>query len=723
MIILPLRPETNERYAPIGTIAMMLVNVLVHVIWGRGDPVALEPYLLDFQSVQPLQWLTSAFLHADWMHLIGNLVFLYVFGALVEDFLGRWFVPAYLFLALASGALEQGLCLLENREGHALGASSAIYGLIAMATLWAPRTHISTFVWFIVIRRPQVMPIRVMWLAGYFMVLQIITVLLTNGEPSSEFLHACGIAAGLVLGFLCLHQRWIDTDGEDVLATGPKRGAKSAIVVPTVTWDEQAARLDAAAAAGQCRVALAAYEVLRREYPARLPSMSVLERLMELCEESLDFHRAAAIADRALAAGPVSDVLLLRYARVSGVHQGNVDAGLAMVATIDVNQLPEDVRGELAQLSTRLERRRRPGAPITTRIAHMLLVVLLLGGLGARTYAEEQNAAELHPLTGRVVLAGGAAITLTQSSVYVTWSDLSQFLALPPTPTPAAGEEPLGVIFPAQAIEAMYEQRERNGSPDAWQQRSQQAIMCLGAIQVFWADGWIDLSQPLPSAAQLLADFQFQAQVISNRHLLGPGVSLTYDGFGQEPVLNARDGTLAWSIRLQILGQGILAEHAHHSCHLGARGVLALICEDVEVSDPSIRHLKTADLMQKAASQISWEPKSGYTTTLPDGVGERTGGFRRLMQPRLTFGHDTDELDFHRGLGFVWIVILLPLGAVLFLIWRWVTKTMQPPVRTSAVTSSAVTSDVNRCPACGSPVTVATPRCVACGTSLIRRSG
>ena len=72
MIILPLRPETNERYAPIGTIAMMLVNLLVHVVWGRGDPVALEPYLLDFQSVQPLQWLTSAFLHADWMHLIGN---------------------------------------------------------------------------------------------------------------------------------------------------------------------------------------------------------------------------------------------------------------------------------------------------------------------------------------------------------------------------------------------------------------------------------------------------------------------------------------------------------------------------------------------------------------------------------------------------------------------------------------------------------------------------
>ena len=75
---------------------------------------------------------------------------------------------------------------------------------------------------------------------------------------------------------------------------------------------------------GGGKVIAAAYEVLRREYPARLPGMPVLERLMELCEESLDFHRAAAIADRALAAGPVSDVLLLRYARVSGVHQGNV---------------------------------------------------------------------------------------------------------------------------------------------------------------------------------------------------------------------------------------------------------------------------------------------------------------------------------------------------------------------------------------------------------------
>lgn len=733
MLIIPLRPETNERHAPVGTIAMMVVCLLVHLIWGRGDPEALMPYLLDFQDIQPVQWLTSAFLHGDWMHLIGNLIFLYVFGTLVEDYLGHWFVPAYLFLAIASGALEQALCLLENREGHALGASSAIYGLIAMATLWAPRAHISTFIWWIIIRRPQVYRVRVMWLAGYFMAVQLITVLLTKGEPSSEFLHACGIVAGLVLGFLCLRERWIDTDGDDVLGTGkPQPAAVPLAVVPTVPWEEQAARLENAVANGQGRVALAAYDVLRREYPTRLPEMPMLEHLMDLCEEALDFHRAAAIAERALAAGPVSDGLRLRYARISGVHQGDVDAGLAQLAAIDRENLPEAARSEFAHLSTRLERRRRPGSPTTTRVTRALLVVALVCGLGGQAHAEVGPAlleeVELHPLSGRIELAGGASLMLAKDSLYVPWSDLRLFLKLPPDPTP--NHEPLGMIFPDEAIDGMYQLRDRAGTREGWLQHAPQILMCFGGIQVFWAEGWIDMSQSLPSAAQLLDDFQTQAAVISNRNLLGPGVSLTFDTWGQEPVYNAKDGILAWSIRLQIMGQGGgIAEHAHHSCHLGAKGVLALICEDMEILDPSVRHLKIPELMKKAASQVTWEKGSGYTTTLPDGVGERTGGFRRLMQPRLTFGNDKDELDYHRGLGYVWIVILLPLAAVLFLSARWLMKVANPTRSSQSIgplssqpSGLPQTQDAaNRCPACGNPVTAGTPRCLSCGSSLLRR--
>jgi membrane associated rhomboid family serine protease len=366
-IALPFRPDASWRHPPVGTVAMMLANLLVHIFWGQRGPEALEPYLLDFQAIHPLQWLTSAFLHAGWMHLCGNLVFLYVFGAIVEDFLGHWFIPAYVLLAFSSGALEQCITLLEHHQGHALGASSAIYALLAMATLWAPRTHVSTFIWALGIR-PRVVNIRVMWLAGCYMVVQVISVWLQGGEPSSEFLHSCGIVAGLLLGFLCLRERWIQTGGDDLFSLGKPRQQDTAppTLPPSVAWDEQVARLNTAIASKENRIALAAYDVLRREHPTRLPAMPVLEQLMHMCEERLDYHRAVAIAERAMTMGPISDSLRLRYARISGMHLGDAKAGLAQLANINKDQLADIDRHEYEQLHARLERRRRTEKPCAT---------------------------------------------------------------------------------------------------------------------------------------------------------------------------------------------------------------------------------------------------------------------------------------------------------------------------------------------------------------------
>lgn len=357
-IILPYRPDASWRHPPNGTIAIMLALLLIHIVWGRGDPAALEPYLLNFQSLAPLQWLTSAFLHADWFHLCGNLVFLFVFGAIVEDYLGRWLIPAYLLMAVSSGALEQCISLLEHRQGYALGASSAIYALVAMATLWAPRTHVSTFIWVIPLR-PHWVRIRVLWLAGCYMFMQVLSVWIQGGEPSSEFLHACGIVVGLGLGFLCLREKWVQTNGEDLLAQEPPRRSVDPPPVAGVPWEEQAARLEAAAVSGELRVALAAYEVLRRDHPLRLPAMPVLERLVALCEDHLDFDRAVAITERALAVGPVSDVLRLRFARICGVHLGDADGGRAQLDLIRATDLPDGDRAAYAQLRSRLERRNR----------------------------------------------------------------------------------------------------------------------------------------------------------------------------------------------------------------------------------------------------------------------------------------------------------------------------------------------------------------------------
>ena len=91
----------------------------------------------------PLQWVTSPFLHADLMHLIGNMIFLWAFGLVIEGKLG-WlrFAALYLGMGVAQSAFEQ-VCTLGFGEGGSLGASAIIYGLMVMAMVWAPRNEMS----------------------------------------------------------------------------------------------------------------------------------------------------------------------------------------------------------------------------------------------------------------------------------------------------------------------------------------------------------------------------------------------------------------------------------------------------------------------------------------------------------------------------------------------------------------------------------------------------
>lgn len=728
-IVLPYRPDASWRHPPRGTVGIMLSLLLIHIVWGRGGPDALEPYLLNFQALAPLQWLTSAFLHADWFHLCGNLVFLFVFGAIVEDHLGRWMIPAYLLLAVSSGALEQCISLLEHRQGFALGASSAIYGLVAMATLWAPRTHVSTFIWAIPLR-PRTVRIRVLWLAGCYMVLQVLSVWIQGGEPSSEFLHACGIVAGLGLGFLCLREKWVQTDGEDLLAPEqPRRGADP-VVAPGVPWEEQAARLDAATASGECRVALAAYEVLRRDHPTRLPGMPALERLVALCEENLDFHRAVAITERALAAGPISDALRLRFARICGLHLGNAETGLAHLSQIRSADLPDRDQMAFVQLRSRLERRIHQEPSMHAPLLPLALLTALAGlGLTAQAATDQRPPAlepiELQTATGRISLPGGAAITLPEDVLYVTWPELQRFFILPPPSSMSF--TPLGTVITEENLALLSDKRNRALSRGEWEQVSIDALVRYDLIQVFWDDGWIDTAEPLPAPGQLLADLQLQSQVINNRQLAGPGVQIGFDFWEREPAFDSKRGVLTWSIHMgwSVKGLGApggagVSVRSIHACHLGARGVLHLLCEDANPAVPTFAlHKSTLDRMKEISDQVTWDKQCGFVSTQPLDVGERVGGFRRLVQPRIIFTNSNDELVFRRGLGYAWILIILPIAAAILIFLRWCKGIAQSTRRPS----STIPGAADRCPKCGTSIPPAAARCLACGTSLARQQG
>ncbi|MEL6109733.1 MAG: rhomboid family intramembrane serine protease, partial [Planctomycetota bacterium] len=121
----PYGTDAPKYHYPIVTLVVIALNVIVFFFTGLGDYQDHRWLILNYDQINPLQWVTAAFMHAGFAHLIGNMVFLWVFGQIVEGKTGNWlFAASYLTLASVFGAVVQiPMFLFFGGEGGALGAS------------------------------------------------------------------------------------------------------------------------------------------------------------------------------------------------------------------------------------------------------------------------------------------------------------------------------------------------------------------------------------------------------------------------------------------------------------------------------------------------------------------------------------------------------------------------------------------------------------------------
>jgi membrane associated rhomboid family serine protease len=141
---------------------------------------------------------TSMFLHGGWFHLIGNMLFLWIFGNNVEGGLGHL---RYLVLYLASGvaaALVQGL---SDPGSHVpmIGASGAIAGVLGAYAVLYPRANVHVFVWIVIFFR--VVNVPAWMLLGLWIAMQLVSGLgQARGTPGVAFwAHVGGFVAGMIL--------------------------------------------------------------------------------------------------------------------------------------------------------------------------------------------------------------------------------------------------------------------------------------------------------------------------------------------------------------------------------------------------------------------------------------------------------------------------------------------------------------------------------------------
>ncbi|MBT8461188.1 MAG: rhomboid family intramembrane serine protease [Gemmatimonadetes bacterium] len=143
--------------------------------------------------------LTSMFMHGGWMHLIGNMWFLWVFGNNIEDSMGH---VRYLVFYLLTGGLAAAAHIAMDPGGAipTVGASGAISGVMGAYIVLYPRVRVQTLIFIIIYIR--VIPLPAWALLAYWFFLQLVGVGASSGQGGGGvafWAHVGGFVAGVVL--------------------------------------------------------------------------------------------------------------------------------------------------------------------------------------------------------------------------------------------------------------------------------------------------------------------------------------------------------------------------------------------------------------------------------------------------------------------------------------------------------------------------------------------
>lgn len=222
-MLIPLRTDAPVYHTPFATIGVITLNVFIQIWASATDYRFANPLLLHFGSFMPNEWLTSAFMHAGWMHLIGNMLFLWVFGLVIEGKVGwKRFISLYCAIAVLSGMVEQ--ILMIGGHGHSLGASGVIFGLLAISMVWAPENEIDCVLFLYGLHTVE---LSIKAFAALYIILQFIEALFDGFGISSALLHLIGAACGLPMGIFMLRRGWVDCEGWDWFTRRERNEIKS----------------------------------------------------------------------------------------------------------------------------------------------------------------------------------------------------------------------------------------------------------------------------------------------------------------------------------------------------------------------------------------------------------------------------------------------------------------------------------------------------------------
>jgi membrane associated rhomboid family serine protease len=211
--VLPIKDNVPTRTFPVVTVTLIAINIAVWLFYQLPNldrsvhDLAFHPCEVNGSCQQidkgwVLAAITSMFMHASWLHLGGNMLFLWIFGNNVEDAMGRLrFVLFYFLGGIAATTLQTLVTFHWGSPGDttvpSLGASGAISAVLGAYLLLLPTASVLTFVFVLLIEIPAILFLGIwflfqLWQGGYAVTHP------ESGGGVAFFAHVGGFAFGLL---------------------------------------------------------------------------------------------------------------------------------------------------------------------------------------------------------------------------------------------------------------------------------------------------------------------------------------------------------------------------------------------------------------------------------------------------------------------------------------------------------------------------------------------
>jgi len=219
--VIPLKDDNPTRTVPFVTVSIIAVNVAVFVR-GLFLPQATQQALLmrlaliphdltqpvagriDLLAYNLLTLLTSMFVHGGWLHLLGNMLYLWIFGNNIEDVLGHARYLLFYLLCGLSGAAAQ-IAVDPASRVPMIGASGAIAGVLGAYLVTFPAARVSTLIFVLFFARLVEVPALIV--LGFWLLIQLMNAGRSGPAGVAWFAHLGGFLAGLVLVVLLRRRR------------------------------------------------------------------------------------------------------------------------------------------------------------------------------------------------------------------------------------------------------------------------------------------------------------------------------------------------------------------------------------------------------------------------------------------------------------------------------------------------------------------------------------